>query len=51
MGIETFASDNKAVFSYNPDLITLDSIKTIMEARVSFEDGTDAQIFTCRSVE
>ena len=49
--IETFATEHKAIIGYNPDIITRDSIKTIMEQQVSFEDGTEMQVFKCLSVE
>lgn len=50
-GIETFASEHKAVFTYDPDQITPDSIKAIMEQVIKFEDGTEAQIYECLSME
>ncbi len=49
--IETFASDHKAIFTYDPDAITPDSIKVIMEQVIRFEDGTEAQIYECLSME
>lgn len=49
--IETFASDHKAIFTYDPDAITPDSIKSIMEQVIKFEDGTEAQIYECLSME
>jgi hypothetical protein len=51
IAIETFASENKAVITYDPDLITRDSIKTIMEQIVTFDDGTSSRVFTCRSID
>jgi len=51
IAIETFATEHKAVFTYDADAITPDSIIAIMEAPVQFEDGTSAQIFKCLSVE
>lgn len=51
IGIETFASEHKAVFTYDPERISRDSIRTIMEAPIPFEDGTTEQIFKCLSVE
>lgn len=49
--IETFATEHKAVFTYDADAITLDSIQAIMEAPVQFDDGTSAQIFKCLSID
>ena len=51
IAIETFATEHKAVFTYDAGIITLDSIRAIMEAPVQFEDGTSAQIFKCLSIE
>ncbi len=50
-GIETFATEHKAVINYNPDIITRDSIRSIMEQQILFEDGTRAQVFKCLSIE
>ncbi len=50
-GIETFATEHKAVIGYNPDIITRDSIRTIMEQEILFDDGTRAQVFKCLSME
>jgi hypothetical protein len=50
-GIQTFATEHKAVFSYDPGKISKDSIKTIMEMPVEFEDGSREQVFKCISVE
>ena len=51
IGIETFATEHKAIFTYDPDRITRDSIRAIMEAPIPFDDGTSEQIFKCLSVE
>lgn len=51
ISIETFASEHKAVITYDPDLITRDSIKAIMEQTMTFDDGTTGRVFTCRSIE
>ncbi len=51
IGIETFATEHKAVFTYDPDAITIDSIRSIMEAEIPFDDGTRERIFKCLSVE
>ena len=51
IAIETFATEHKAIFTYDASVINRDSIIAIMEAPVQFEDGTSAQIFKCLSVE
>lgn len=51
IGIETFATEHKAIFTYDPDKITRDSIRAVMEAPIPFDDGTSEQIFKCLSVE
>ena len=50
-GIETYATEHKAVFNYEPELINRDSIRTIMEATILFNDGTSGQVFKCISTE
>jgi len=50
-GIETFATEHKAIIGYNPEIIGIDSIKAVMEAEMMFEDGSSAQVFKCLSVE
>jgi hypothetical protein len=51
IGIETFATEHKAIFTFDPQLITRDSIRAIMEAPLPFDDGTSSQVFRCLSVE
>jgi hypothetical protein len=51
IGIETFATEHKAIFTYDPDVITRDSIRAVMEAQILFDDGSREQIFKCLSVE
>lgn len=51
VGIETFATEHKAVITYNADVISIDSIRAVMEAPILFDDGTTAQVFRCLSVE
>jgi hypothetical protein len=50
-GIQTFATEHKAIFKYNPDLIAKDSILAVMESPILFEDGTREQVFKCLSFE
>lgn len=51
IGIETFASENKALITYDPEMITRDSIRAVMEAEVEFNDGTKGAVFKCRSID
>lgn len=50
-GIETYASENKAVFTYDPKLITGEGLRAVMEAPVKYEDGTSGQAFKARSMK
>lgn len=50
-GIETYASDHRVIFSYDPSVVTPDEIRTIIEAPVPLQDGRIIQIFTCISME
>ena len=50
-GIETYASDRQVVFTYDPSVITPDSIRAIMEAPVLLNDGSRVQVFRCLSME
>ncbi len=45
--IETFASEHKAVFAYDPSVVTPDRIREIMEAPVPLRDGSRMQVFRC----
>ena len=49
--IETYAADRRVIFTYDPDVITPESIRAIMEAPILFTDGTSAQVFRCLSME
>ena len=48
--IETYATEHKAVFTYDPALITPDSIRAVMEAPIPLRDGSSRQVFTCQSL-
>ena len=50
LGIETFAGERTAVFTYDPKVVTRDRIRAIMEAPIPFKDGTTSQVFKCMSV-
>lgn len=51
IGIETFATERRAIFTYDPAVITPDQIKSIMEAPIPLRDGRVVQVFTCLSME
>lgn len=50
-GIETFATEHLAVFTYDPEVISPDSIRRIMETPILLDDGTSRQIFACQSMQ
>ena len=50
-GIETFATEHRVIFKYDPDIINPEKIKAIMEAPIPLRDGTERQIFVCESME
>jgi len=45
--IETFGSEHKAIFTFDPGIITSEKIKEIMEAPIPLRDGSTRQVFTC----
>jgi hypothetical protein len=49
--IETYATEHRAIFKYDPAMITPDRIRSIMEAPIPLRDGTSRQIFVCRSMQ
>ena len=50
-GIETFATEHRVIFKYDPAIINPNRIKEIMEAPVPLRDGTERQVFVCESME
>lgn len=48
--IETYASEHRVVFIYDPDIITPEAIREIMEAPIPLRDGSVRQIFVCESM-
>ncbi len=51
LSIQAFATERKAVFTFDPRVISRDRIRGIMEAPVPFNDGTTGQVFRCLSVD
>jgi hypothetical protein len=49
--IETFAAEHQAVITYDPELISPDGIRSIMEAPIPLRDGTSRQVFVCQSMK
>ena len=49
--IVAYASERKAVFTFDAAVISRDQIRTIMEAPIQWQDGTSNQVFQCVSVE
>jgi hypothetical protein len=49
--IVAFASERKAVFTFDAGVISRERIRAIMEAPIPFEDGTTNQVFQCLSVK
>jgi hypothetical protein len=49
--IETFATEHRAIFTYEPAVITPDQIRRIMEAPIPLRDGSRRQLFQCVSME
>lgn len=43
--IETFATEHKAVFTYDPAVISPEQIENVMEQPVLLNDGTTVQVF------
>jgi hypothetical protein len=51
LSIQAYASERKAVFTFDPQCVTQDRIRAIMEAPIPFDDGTTSQVFRCLAVE
>jgi hypothetical protein len=49
--VETFATEHRAIFTYDPALISADSIRHIMEAPIPLGDGSLRQVFVCTSLQ
>jgi hypothetical protein len=49
--IETFATEHKAIFTYDPAVITPAEIKAVMETPVPLNDGTTQQVFKCLAMQ
>ncbi|MFH1010607.1 MAG: heavy-metal-associated domain-containing protein [bacterium] len=49
--IETFATEHKAIFTYEPSIITPEQIRRIMEEPIPLRDGSRQQVFQCVSMQ
>ncbi len=49
--IQAYASERKAVFTFDPEVISQDRIRAIMEAPIPFNDGTTGVVFKCIAVQ
>jgi len=49
--IETYATEHKAIIKYDPNLITPNQIRSVMEAQIPLRDGTSRQVFFCQSMK
>lgn len=49
--VVTYASEKKAIISYNPDIITIDGLREIIEQEVPLRNGQTRQVFTCISLK
>jgi hypothetical protein len=49
--IVTYASERKAVFTYDPAQLSPDRIRAVMEAPIPMDDGTSRQVFKCVSAK
>jgi len=49
--IETYATEHQAIFTYDPNVISPDSIRAIMEAPIPLRDGSRRQVFACQSIK
>ena len=47
--IQTFATERKAVFTFDASLTSPQRIREIMEAPIEFTDGTTSRVFKCLS--
>ena len=49
--IETYASDHRVIFTYDPNVVTPETIRGVMEQPVLLNDGSRVQVFECLSLE
>ena len=51
LSIVTFASEHKAVFTYDSGIITPEQIAAVIEREITFKDGSSKQVFTLLKME
>lgn len=49
--VETFASEHKVVFTYDPSTISQEDIRRVMEQEIPLRDGSRRQVFRCLSMK
>ncbi|MDP8228908.1 MAG: heavy-metal-associated domain-containing protein [Candidatus Electryoneaceae bacterium] len=49
--IETYGSEHQAVLNYDPNVITPDEIKAIIEQTIQLRNGSSRQVFQCLSMK
>ncbi len=50
-GIETYATEHRVIFTYDPETISPDEIRAVMEQLILLNDGREVQVFECLSQE
>ena len=48
--IQAYASERRAVFTFDPRVISREQVRAIMEAPIPFRDGSARQVFKCVSI-
>ena len=51
LSITTYATEHKAVFTYDPSLITPEAIRDIIEQEIPLRDGSSRQVFSVLSMK
>lgn len=51
LAIQAFGTERKAVVTFDPQCVTRDRIRAILEAPIPFDDGSTGQVFRCLAVE
>jgi hypothetical protein len=50
-GIETYATEHRAVFNYDPAIITPEQIRARIDTPIAIDDSTTVEFFKCLSME
>jgi hypothetical protein len=49
--ITTYATEHRAVFRYDPAVISPDDIRAVMEKPIPLRDGSSRQVFVCQTMK